>query len=296
MKVGVVAIVGAPNVGKSTLLNRLVGQRLAIVSPKPQTTRHRVLGVMTGEGFQALLLDTPGVMRRARDELDRRMLKTVRGVIQEADVVLMVVEPQPPGELERRIAAHIRDAGKPAILAVNKVDAAKPGEAAAAKLACAPLFDFAAAVEVSALQGGGVPALVEAMVAKLPEGSEPLYPPDQLTDRPERFLAAELVREQLYLQYGQEIPYMTAVEIDEFREARPSEGRDKDLIRAVIYVAKESQKGILIGKGGAALKKVGAAARAEIEQALGRPIFLELWVKVRRDWRKSADFLNQLGV
>ncbi|HXG62997.1 MAG TPA: GTPase Era [Planctomycetota bacterium] len=293
-RAGVVALVGRPNVGKSTLLNRLVGEKLAITSPKPQTTRHKVLGILTGPGYQALLLDTPGLMEKARDELDRRMLGRAEEALKESDVAALLVEPRPPEPADRDLAARVAAAARKVILAVNKIDTVPADARAAAVEAHAASGGFAETLALSALSGEGVDAFRDALVRHLPPG-EPLYPADQVTDRDDRFLAAEALREKIYALYGEEIPYDTAVEIEEYREARPEEGKNKDYIRAVVYVNKESQKPILIGKGGQALKQLGAAARRDIEAILARPVFLEVWVKTRPRWRKDPGFLRHLG-
>lgn len=293
-RAGVVALVGRPNVGKSTLLNRLVGEKLAITSPKPQTTRHKVLGILTGPGYQALLLDTPGLMEKARDELDRRMLGRAEEALKESDVAALLVEPRPPEPADRDLAARVVAGARNVILAVNKIDTVPADGRVAAVEAHAATGRFVETLALSALSGEGVDAFRDALVRHLPPG-DPLYPADQVTDRDDRFLAAEVLREKIYALYGEEIPYDTAVEIEEYREARPEEGKNKDYIRAVVYVNKESQKPILIGKGGQALKQLGAAARREIEAILARPVFLEVWVKSRPRWRKDPGFLRQLG-
>ncbi|MFN3486654.1 MAG: GTPase Era [Planctomycetota bacterium] len=293
-RVGTVALAGRPNVGKSTLLNRLLGEKLAITSPKPQATRHKVLGILTGPDYQALFLDTPGLMEKARDELDRRMVARAEEALKEADVAVLLVEPRPPEAADRDLAARVGAFAKKVVLAVNKIDTV-PADARKGLLeAHRATGNFVESLVLSALTGEGADALREAVVRHLPPG-EPLYPADQLTDRDDRFLAAEVLREKIYELYGEEIPYDTAVEIEEYREARPEEGRNKDYIRAVIYVNKESQKPILIGKAGQALKQLGAAARREIEALLERPVFLEVWVKARPRWRKDPGFLKQIG-
>ena len=289
---GYVAIVGRPNVGKSTLLNQLLQERLAAVSPKAQTTRHRILGILSGPSYQVLFLDTPGFMRQAADELDRRMLKSAKQAIDDADVVVLLVEPRPPGDIEEQLIGLLKN--KPSILAINKVDTVEQGHLPPVIDAYRRLHDFVDVVPISALYGAGLGHLLSRIVENLPEG-EPFYPEDQLTDRTERFIVSELIREQIYHLYGDEIPYDTAVEIEEFREAADDPDRTKDYIRAVIYVNRESQKKILIGAGGSAIKRLGQNARKQIEAFLGRPVYLELWVKVRRKWRKNPQLLKQLG-
>ena len=290
---GTVAIVGRPNVGKSTLLNVLLDYKLAIMSPKPQTTRHQLLGLHSGPGYQIAFLDTPGLMQRARDLLDRRMRSRVLAALQEADLAVLVVEPRPPGDIEARIMEALREGRRPAILAINKIDRVAKPRILPVIEEYSRRFPFLEAVPVSALGQDGTALLLDRIVAHLPEG-EPLHEADAVTDRPERFLVEELVREQLFHLYGQEVPYDTAVEVEEFRESSAEEGR-KDLIRAVVYVNKQSQRHILVGRAGAALKEVGMRSRGQIEEMLGRPVFLELWVRVRPGWRQDEGFLRELG-
>ncbi len=280
---GYVAIVGLPNAGKSTLVNRLLGRRLAITSAKPQTTRHRILGILNGPDYQALLLDTPGVLQPAY-RLQEHMNRQISLALDDADVLLLVVDATEPGSIDELLG---RVSGRPALAVLNKVDAVDkpallPLAAQLAARGCAQVF------MVSALRGDGTEELKEAVVAALPEGP-PLYPCDMAADREERFFVAELVREAVFRRFGAEIPYSVTVGIEEFKE-RP--GR-KDYVRAVVYVERESQKPILIGKDGRALKKVGAAARRNIEQFLGRPVYLELWVKVAENWRRSDAFIRE---
>lgn len=292
-KAGLVAIVGRPNVGKSTILNLLLNFKLAIVSPKPQTTRHKILGVLSGEGFQAMFLDTPGMLRQPRDELDHRLVRRAIECIDEADLVVLVVEPFKPGDIELRLIQAIKSRSKPTILAINKVDLVKKPELLPIMDEYNNLYNFLGIVPLSALRQDGIDILLNLLITHLPAG-EPLFGPEEVTSHSERFLVAELVREQVCHLYGEEIPFDTAVEIEEFREASPERG-GKDYIRATIYVNKDSQKGILIGSGGALLKQVGVRAREQIEAMLGRSVYLELWVKTYPKWRKDPAFLKRLG-
>ncbi len=292
-KTGYVAIVGRPNVGKSTLINGLLQTKLSIVTPKAQTTRSRIIGVLTGENYQAIFLDTPGYLQKPQYELHKLMLQRVREVIEEADLVLFMVEPYGIKAGDLAVLDLLREKQKPTILVINKVDTVR-------KLDLLPLmdewskkYDFLEIVPISALKLDGVDRLLDLVVKYLPEGPA-LYPEDYVSDQPERFFVAEIIREKIFQLYRQEIPYATAVEIDEFVEQDPEHG-GKDYIRAIIYVEHDSQKGILIGKGGEALKRVGIQARQEIEAFLGRPVHLELWVKVRKHWRKDVHFLRRLG-
>ena len=286
-------IVGLPNVGKSTLLNVLLGQKLAITSPKPQTTRQQLLGVLTHKEYQIVFWDTPGYMRRTRDALDRRMLSHVQEALLAADLVLLVVEPKPPGETERRLLKTLTQEKTPTILVINKVDTTdKPSllPLMGSYLRLNPDMEI---VPISALQSDGTDLLLQVMVEHLPQ-REAEYGEDEVTDRSERYLASELVREQLFRTFGQEIPYDTAVEVEEFQEADGVD-RMKDYIQVVVYVNKPSQRRILIGKGGGAMKEVATAARLQMEQVFGREIFLEVWVQVWNEWRNDPVFLEDVG-
>ena len=290
---GTVSIAGRPNVGKSTLLNILVDFKLSAVSPKPRTTRHKILGVLTGENYQVAFLDTPGLPSRRHDELDRRLLSSTLEAIHEADLVVMMVEPKPPGEIERRLIGELRRETRQAILAINKIDLVKKAELLPFMEQYAHLYPYLEIVPISAEQQDGVDTLLDVIVRHLPEG-EPLFPPDDVTDRPERFLAAELIREQVFNAYAHEVPYAVAVDIDAFQEQSKEHG-GKDFIAATLYVDKDSQKAILIGRGGAMLKEIGTQARQGIEALLERPVHLELWVKVYPDWQMDRAFLLRLG-
>jgi len=292
-KAGMVAIVGRPNVGKSTLLNQLVHFKVSIVTPKPQTTRENVKAILTGDHFQIVFLDTPGYLAQPAHLLDQQMVRMARGALLEADLVVMMVEPRPPGDIELRLIKLIEADRRPALLAINKIDTLRnKAEMLPVIEKYSRLHPFLEIVPISALQADGLDLLLELMVKHLPEGA-PLFPPDEVTDRSERSLVADIIREEVYMLYRQEVPYSVAVAIDEFREKDPEHG-DKDYIRAIIFVEREGQKGILIGKGGRALKEVGTRARQQIEFLLGRPVYLELWVKVRPGWRKDPHFLKWL--
>lgn len=280
---GYVALVGEPNVGKSTLLNRLVGRRLSITAPRPQTTRRRVLGILNGPGYQAVLVDTPGVLE-PKYKLQELMRQEIGQALRDADVVLALFDATrglEPGPLLRVCA------GRRALFVINKIDLV-PRERLLAMVGELAAHTPDRVWLVSAKKGGGVADLKDGLVAALPAGP-PLYPPDAVTEKPERFFAAEMVRESVFHLFGDEIPYSTTATVEEFAE-RP--GR-KDYIRAVIYVERVSQRKIVIGKGGAALKRVGASARQSIEAFLGRPVYLELWVKVAKDWRRDERFIRE---
>ena len=287
---GLVAIVGRANVGKSTLLNAMLGQKLAIVSAKPHTTRHKLLGVLNGEGFQAGLLDTPGFLRRGRDQLDAAMSRQLASALAEADVVALVVEPRPPGDVERLLVDQISASGTPALLAINKIDAVAKNRLLPVIEAYTVLHAFADIVPVSALEKDGVDVLLRQLAERLPN-QEPIFAPDVLTDRPLSQLCADLIQEKVFQLYSQEIPYDVAVDLEEYAER--AEGHP-DLLRATIYVDTPSQKRLLIGAGGQALKEVGVQARADIEQLVGGPVYVELWVKVSPKWRRKAGFVQRL--
>ncbi|HEX4944736.1 MAG TPA: GTPase Era [Usitatibacteraceae bacterium] len=288
-RAGTVAIVGRPNVGKSTLLNQLVGAHVSITSRKAQTTRHRILGVRTGEGAQLVFVDTPGFQTRYSNALNRAMNRAVTSTLASVDAIVMVVEAAGWDERDDPVLALI-PAGAPVVLAVNKVDRVKDRARLARLLvACAAKRDFAALVPVSAEKGTQVNALADE-VAKLLPLAGPLYGPDDVTDRPERFHAAELVRERLFRLLGDELPYTTAVVIDEFRE----EGSLRR-ISATIYVDRQSHKAIVIGDKGATLKRIGTEARVAMESLFGGKVFLELWVKVKGGWADSEALVRQWG-
>ncbi len=288
-KSGYVAIVGRPNVGKSTLLNQLLKFKLSIISPKPQTTRRRVLGILNGQGYQIIFLDTPGMIE-PRYDLQRMMMKYVRQAVADADVVVYLVDASWKVHQPEAVARELEGIDKPVLLAINKIDQVRKDTLLPLIESYRQAFPFRAIVPISALKDDGLDRLLDEIITYLPVG-HPYYPTDYITDQEERFFVAEIIREKIFHLYGEEIPYSTHVEIEEFKE-RPGK---KDYIRAVIYVEKSSQKGILIGKGGRALKRVGELAREEIEQFLGRPVFLELFVKVMEDWRKNLSRLRWLG-
>ena len=287
---GYVAIVGRANVGKSTLLNAMLGQKLAIVSAKPHTTRIKLLGVLNGEDFQAALLDTPGFLRRGRDQLDAAMSRQMASALADADVAILVVEPRPPGDVERLLVDQIAASGTLALLAVNKIDGVAKRKLLPVIEAYTVLHAFADIVPVSALEKDGVDVLLAALTERLP-AQEPIFAPEVLTDRPVSLLCADIIQEKVFQLYEQEIPYDVAVEIEEYEER--AEGQ-ADHLRATVYVDTPSQKRLLIGAGGQALKEVGVQARADIEQLVGGPVYVELWVKVSPKWRRKAGFVQRM--
>ena len=291
---GSVAVVGRPNVGKSTLVNALVGAKVSIVSNRPQTTRHRLLGIATVEGGQLLLVDTPGLHRGEgrfkASAMSRVMNRAARGALEDVDAALMVVEAGRWDEEDSLVFKVLSDAGIPVVLAVNKVDRLKDKSALLPFLAqVAQGRDFAAIHPVSALKRKGLEAMVRDLLALVPE-APPVYAEDEITDRSQRFLAGELVREQLMRQLGDELPYATTVEIERFAE-------DGELLRigAVVWVEREGQKPIVIGKGGARLREIGSKARQHMERLFGRKVFLETWVRVREGWSDDEAALKAFG-
>lgn len=291
---GSVAVIGRPNVGKSTLVNALVGAKVSIVSNRPQTTRHRLLGIATVEGGQLLLVDTPGLHRGEgrfkASAMSRVMNRAARGAVEDVDAALMVVEAGRWDEEDTLVFNVLRDGGIPVVLAVNKVDRLKDKSALLPFLAQVSAGrDFAAIHPVSALKRKGLEALVGDLLKLVPE-APPVYADDEITDRSQRFLAGELVREQLMRQLGDELPYATTVEIERFAE-------DGELLRigAVVWVEREGQKPIVIGKGGTRLREIGSKARQHMERLFGRKVFLETWVRVREGWSDDEAALKAFG-
>ena len=287
---GFVAVVGRPNVGKSTLVNRLVGEKVAIVSDKPQTTRNRILAVLNRPDGQIVLFDTPGI-HKPMHRMNERMVEAAVGSLGQVDLALWLVDvTEDYGPGDRYVKDVLARAGKPVILGLNKIDLVPKPRLLPLIDRYRQLLDFAEIVPISGLKGDNVERLAERLVAHLPEG-ERLYPEDFLTDQPERFFVAEMVREQILRHTREEIPYSTAVIIDSFKEAQPVMR-----IEASILVERQSQKGILIGRGGAMLKAIGSAARREIEAFLGTKIYLGLFVKVREGWREDPAMLDEMGL
>jgi GTP-binding protein Era len=295
MKFGFVSLIGRPNAGKSTLLNRLIGTKLAIVSDKPQTTRNRILGVRNYPDAQVVYVDTPGI-HRPLHRMNVRMVDTALQTMTEVDLVALVVDAsQSFGSGDRYVLDRLKDAQQPLMLVLNKVDLI-------AKPTLLPMIEglnrqraFAEIVPVSALTGENVDRLERTFIDHVPEG-EPLYPPDFLTDQPERFLVAEMVREQVLVHTHAEIPFSTAVVVDRFED--PEKTPDSRLMRlfCTILVERESQKPIIIGRGGAMIKQIGTAARQTLERFFDTRVFLDLRVKVRSDWREDERTLDDLGL
>lgn len=289
-KSGFVAVIGRPNVGKSTLLNQVIGQKIAIVSDTPQTTRNRILGIRTDPDAQILFLDTPGI-HKPQHKLGEYMVNTARGAIRDVDLILFVSDmTESIGPGERFILDLLADADTDVILVLNKADLLPKEKILPIIERYSSLRQFAAIVPVSALTGENTHRLVEVIKSHLPEGPC-YYPEDEVTDQPERLIAAELIREKIFRLTRDEIPHSTVVEVEEMK-SRPN---GDVFLRATIYVERESQKGIVIGAKGALLKMVGQQARQEMENIFGNKFFLDLWVKVKRDWRNKEGSLRQFG-
>ena len=288
---GFAALVGRPNVGKSTLLNALVGEKLSIVTPRPQTTRHRVLGVLTTEDAQIAFVDTPGLHGKATRALNRAMNRTAATALADADLCLFVVEALKWNSGDELVLQRIRDNARPAVAVVNQIDRVRPREQLLPNLgALAARHDFADLVPVSALKHDNLTALREAIVRLLPE-SHALFPKEQRTDRGIEFRIAETIREKLTLALNQELPYGVAVELE-----RAVEEDGQLVVDAAIWVDRSGQKPIVIGAKGERLKGIGRAARLELNRTLGRRVHLSLWVKVREGWADNARALHQLGL
>ena len=285
---GFVAVLGRPNAGKSTLVNRLVGHKVAIVSAHPQTTRNRILGIVNQPSMQMVLVDTPG-LHKPDSALNRQMMEEVTQALEGIDALLLMVDASAEfGPGDRYALELVRKFGGPALLLLNKVDRIEKERLLPLIDRYQKAHDFRGIFPISALTGDGVPEMLAQLTDLLPEG-EPSFPPDQFTDQPERFLAAEIVREKALLHTREEVPHALAVLVDNFEE------KEKLIrIRATIYVEREGQKGIVIGRGGEMLKRIGTEARQELEQMLGVKIFLELFVKVQRDWRDKPGLVRQL--
>jgi GTP-binding protein Era len=290
-KAGFISILGRPNVGKSTLFNHILGDKIAIVTEKPQTTRNRILGIKNVEGGQFIFLDTPG-LHEGRSELNQRMVRIAIASGQDADILLFIIEASSPlVEKDRQMIESLKGSHGVPFLAINKIDLVK-------KETLLPIIDqyqrlhtFHTIIPLSAITGEGVDILLDEILKVLPE-SPPYYPEDVITDQTERFLVSEIIREKVIQQSYQEIPYSTAVIIEEFKE-HPE--RNLVVIKGTIHVERDSQKKILIGKGGQKLRKIGEAARKEIEAFLESRVFLELWVSVEKDWTHDPRALNRLG-
>jgi GTP-binding protein Era len=290
-KSGFIAFVGRPNVGKSTLLNAIVGEKVAIVSTKPQTTRSRITGIRTTENAQLIFLDAPG-MARPRSALNRHMAQIARETYQQVDLILLVTDASGTDQFanDEFILQQLKGMKTPIFLVLNKIDLIDHRQILPLIETYQQRFPFAEYVPVSALKADNIDALLRATIRYLPEGPR-YFPSDQLTDQPERFLIAELIREQIFTQTEQEVPYQTAVLVERMEDT------DHGIlhVEATIYVERDSQKGIVIGKRGSRLKHIGQVARQEIERRLGTRVYLALWVKVRRDWSENEQLIRDMG-
>ena len=285
---GFVNILGNPNVGKSTIMNALVGEKLSIITPKVQTTRHRIMGIVNGDDFQIVYSDTPGILK-PKYKLQESMMGFVDNALTDADIILYVTDVTERTDLNGEYILRIRDHGVPVIIAINKIDLSNQGELETIVAKWHTVFPGSDIIPLSALKNFNLDTLLKSVLEKLPEG-EPYFPKDQLTDRYERFFASEIIREKILLNYQKEIPYSVEIEIESFSE-------EKKLIRigAIIHVERDTQKGIIIGHRGMMLKKTGTEARKDMEDFFGRKVFLELFVKVSKDWREKPMALKRFG-
>jgi len=289
---GTIAIVGRPNVGKSTLLNQILGEKVAIVSPKPQTTRNRVTGIRTTETSQMIFLDTPGI-HQARSLLNRRMVDVALATLHEVDGVLwLLAAPERIGAEDEKIAQILAGVTNPVFVLLNKIDLVSKGRLLPLIQRCSEMLPGKEIMPISALKGDNLPLLLELIEKGLPEGPK-LFPEGEYTDQSERFLASEIIREKIFLLTREEIPYGVAVTIDEFTE---KEEKNLIVINATVHTERDSHKGILIGKRGAMLKEIGTQAREELEALLGCKIFLELFIRVDEGWTRDPNALREMGL
>lgn len=287
-KSGFVNIIGNPNMGKSTLMNALVGERLSIITSKAQTTRHRIMGIVNGDDFQIVYSDTPGILR-PNYKLQESMMRFVMGALVDADILLYVTDVTEHPDVSNEVLSRVAAGGVKTLLVINKIDLTTPEQLESLVDEWHKALPEAEIIPVSALNNFNIGGLFDRILAALPEG-EPYYPKDALTDKTLRFFASEIVREKILLNYDKEIPYCVEVAIDEYHEEPAI-----DRIAATIYVARESQKAILIGHKGSKLKKVGTEAREELERFLGKKVFLKLFVKVNENWRNDDRQLRRFG-
>ena len=285
---GFVNILGNPNVGKSTIMNALVGEKLSIITSKAQTTRHRIMGIVNSDDFQIVYSDTPGILN-PQYELQKSMMTFVNNALTDADVILYVTDVFESGEKRTGYLEKIRESGTPVIIAVNKIDLSNQDDLEKIVESWHQLFPSSPVIPLSAINKFNLDALLKAILEKLPEGP-PYFPKDQLTDKYERFFASEIIREKILKNYQKEIPYSVEIEIESFKE-------EVNMIRisALIHVVRDSQKGIIIGHKGSMLKKVGTEARIDMEDFFGRKVFLEMYVKVTKDWRDKPTALKRFG-
>jgi GTP-binding protein Era len=287
-KSGFVNILGNPNVGKSTIMNALVGEKLSIVTPKVQTTRHRIMGIVNGEDFQIVYSDTPGILN-PKYKLQESMMSFVNIALSDADIILYVTDIYENVDKDGEYIGRIKKSNIPVIIAINKIDLTNQVELEKIVDSWDKTFPGSDIIPLSALKGFNLDVLLRSVLSKLPEGA-PYFPKDQLTDKFERFFASEIIREKILLHYQKEIPYSVEIEIESFTEEKKVNS-----IKAVIHVARDSQKGIIIGHKGQMLKKVGTEARLDMEDFFGKKIFLEMYVKVSKEWRDKPLMLKKFG-
>ena len=288
-KSGFVSIIGRPNVGKSTLINRLVGEKIAIISSKPQTTRNNILGILTRDNMQIVFTDTPGI-HEPTSKLAELMVKNATDAMHDTDAILFLVEPiANVGRTEEKIIEGLKKQKSPVILVINKIDTVKKDVLLEVIAKYTEKFDFSAVVPISAMRKNGIDTLLDEIIPHIPEGPQ-FFPEDMITDQPERQIAAEIIREKLLRSLDKEVPHGIAIEIFSMKDSR-----DKLSIEANIYCERQSHKGIIIGKGGAVLKKVGTQAREDLERIHEKKVYLELWVKVNEDWRNKRGKIANFG-
>lgn len=290
-KSGFVTILGRPNVGKSTLMNHLIGEKLSIISNKPQTTRNTIQTILSRENYQIVFIDTPGI-HRPRHKLGEYMVKSAQNTLNEVDLILFITTPEDEmGAGDRYILEQLRNVSTPVVLIINKVDTVKKEAIAKTIDNYIKEFNFSEVIPISALNGENVDKLESIIVSKLPEGPE-YFPKDMITDQPEKFIISEIIREKILVNLDEEVPHGTAVDVISVKENKET---NKLEINATIYCEKDSHKAIIIGKGGQMMKRIGQSARRDIEKLLGNKVYLELWVKVKKDWRDSQSILKELG-
>lgn len=292
-KSGFINIIGRPNVGKSTLMNALIGERMSIITNKPQTTRHRIIGIVSDDDFQMVFSDTPGFITDPAYKMQEAMNSFVFSTFEDADCMLFVTDTQEKYDDDDQVIERLKKIKIPLFLIINKTDIAKPEEIVALIQTWNKRVKFTETIPISALEKFNTDTILKLILDRLPEGP-PYYPKDQLTDKSERFFVSEIVREKILMQYKQEIPYSCEVIVEEFKETKSKNG-PLTRIRAVIYVVRKTQKSILIGKDGFAIKKLGTAARRGIEDFLEQKVFLELFVKVKDNWRDDDKMLKHFG-
>ncbi len=291
---GFVNIIGRPNVGKSTLMNTLVGERMSIITSKPQTTRHRIIGILSGDDFQIVFSDTPGIIKEPKYKMQEFMNRFAHSAFEDADLLLFITDIYEKYEDNDPVLAQLKESEVPKFFIINKIDQAKADEVAAIIAWWTERVDFQSVIPISALQKTNTEEMLQSIKAALPEGPE-YYPKDQLTDRPERFFVSEIIREKILEQYKQEIPYSTEVVVERFKETKTTKGEPLIEIMAHIFVARETQKMIILGKNGTSIKALGTEARKSIETWLESKVFLDLHVKVRDNWRDDERMLKHFG-